>query len=308
MLKVITSRLLQGFLVLFVLLTITFFIVRQLPGSPYQQDRKIPEHVERVLREKMGLDKPIHVQYVNYLSNVAKGDLLASMKRENRQVSEIIGQSFPVSFTLGVCAMAIAIGVGVPAGVIAAVKRNTWADYASMIGALVGICIPTFVIGPILAIFFGVHLGWFRVAGWGSPSDLVLPALTLALPTAAYIARLTRSGMLEILSQDFIRTARAKGIPERTIITRHALRGGLVPVAAYIGPAFAAIISGSFVIETIFQIPGMGQHFVNAPGDRDYTLLQGIVLLYGALIVIANLLSDLINLWLNPRARTAEGN
>ena len=308
MVKIIISRLLQGLLVLFVLLTITFFIVRQLPGSPYQQDRNLPEHVEQVLIEKMGLDQPIHVQYGNYLINVVQGDLLASLKRENRQVSEIIGQSFPVSFALGVCAMTIAIGIGVPAGVIAAVKRNSWADYTSMIGALVGICVPTFVIGPLLAIFFGVKLGWFRVSGWGDPSDLVLPAITLSLGTAAYIARMTRSGMLEILSQDYIRTARAKGIPEKTIIMRHALRGGLVPVAAYIGPAFAAIISGSFVIETIFQIPGMGQHFVNAPGDRDYTLLQGIVLLYGALIVAANLLSDLLNLWLNPRARTTDGN
>ncbi|QQL44750.1 ABC transporter permease [Sulfuriroseicoccus oceanibius] len=306
MFRIILSRLTQGVLVLFVLLTLTFFLVRQLPGSPFQSERQLAPHIEAKLNETYGLDKPVHIQYVNYLKSVAKGDLMPSMKRETREVSEIIGQAFPVSATLGVCAMAIAVGIGIPAGVIAAVRRNSFADYAAMVGALVGICVPTFVIGPLLATYFGINLGWFRVAGWGQPGDLVLPALTLALPTAAYIARLTRSGMLEVMSQDFIRTARAKGLPESTIIVRHALRGGLVPVVAFLGPAFAAIISGSFVIESIFQIPGMGQHFVQAPGDRDYTLLQGIVLLFGVLIVAANILSDLATLWLNPRARTAD--
>ncbi len=305
MLKLIFQRLLQGIAVLFILLTLTFFLVRQLPGNPFTDERALPPHVMEELSARYGIDRPIHVQYGIYLTQLARGEMGPSFKRPTRRVSEIIAQSFPVSFVVGTSAMVLALLIGIPAGVISAVRRNTAVDYSTMTLALLGICLPTFVIGPLLANSLGLWTGWFPVSGWGSPFHIVLPALTLALPTGAYIARLTRGGMLDILSQDFIRTARAKGLPERTILIRHALRGGLVPAIAYLGPAYAVIISGSFVVETIFQLPGMGQHFVNAPGDRDYMLIQGIVLFYGILIVAANLSADLLQMWLDPRSRAA---
>jgi len=303
MLIFLAQRFAQGLLVLFVLMTITFFLVRQLPGHPFTAERALPEHVRAELNVRYGLDKPAFGQYTAYLAQLSRGELGPSFKRPTRRVSEIIGQSFPVSFAVGTSAMLLALLIGIPSGVISAVRRNTLADYAMMTLALIGICLPTFVIGPVLAGVFGLNFGWFPVSGWGGPENILLPALTLALPTGAYIARLTRGGMLEVLSQDFIRTARAKGLPERTILLRHVLRGGLIPAVAFIGPAYAGIISGSFVVETIFQLPGMGQHFVNAPGDRDYMLIQGIVLLFGMLIVLANIGADLLQRWLDPRTR-----
>lgn len=306
MLQIIISRLLQGVVVLFVLFSLTFFLVRQLPGNPFTGEKKLPPHIEAQLKAEHGLDKPLYQQYVITLGNALTGDFGPSLKRENRQVSEIVVQSFPVSLTLGVAAMFFAVLLGVPAGVVAAMKKNSGWDYASMLAALVGICIPTFVIGPLLAGSLGMWSGALRVSGWERASDVFLPALTLSAPIAAYIARLTRSGMLDVLTSDFVRTARAKGVSELRIIWKHSLRGGLVPVVAYLGPAFAMVISGSFVVETIFQIPGMGQHFVSAPGDRDYNLLQGLVLVFGFLIVIANLLVDLLQLWLVPQARGRE--
>ncbi len=304
MLKIIVSRLLQGIVVLFVLFTLTFFLVRALPGNPYTSDKKVPEHIEAQLKAKYGFDQPLYVQYGNTLKNALVGDFGPSFKRKNRQASEIIAQSFPVSLSLGLVAMFLAILVGIPAGVLAAVKRNSPADFMAMLLAMVGICVPTFVIGPILASWLGLNLSFLSVAGWVRPTDIILPSITLAAPVAAYIARLTRSGMLDVLSSDFIRTAKAKGVPMGRILWRHTLRGGLVPVVAYLGPAFAGIISGSFVVETIFQIPGMGQFFVTAPGDRDYGLLLGLVVLFGTLIVIANLAVDLIQLWLVPQTRS----
>jgi len=303
MLIFLAQRFAQGLLVLFVLMTITFFLVRQLPGNPFTSERALPEHVQEELNARYGLDKSAVGQYGAYLAQLARGELGPSFKRPTRRVSEIISQSFPVSFAVGTSAMILALLIGIPSGVISAVRRNSLPDYAMMTLALIGICLPTFVIGPVLAGVFGLQFGWFPVSGWGGPENIILPALTLALPTGAYIARLTRGGMIEILSQDFIRTARAKGLPERTILLRHALRGGLVPAVAFIGPAYAGIISGSFVVETIFQLPGMGQHFVNAPGDRDYMLIQGIVLLFGLLIVTANIGADLLQRWLDPRSR-----
>jgi oligopeptide transport system permease protein len=305
MVRFILQRLLQGLAVLFVLLTLTFFLVRQLDGSPFTQERALPAHVLEELKAAYGLDRGPLAQYGAYLAQLARGELGPSFKRPTRRVAEIIAQSFPVSFTVGVAAMGLALAIGIPAGVLAAVRRNRPSDWVLMAVALLGICLPTFVIGPALVAWLSLKAGLLPVSGWGSPGQLVLPAITLALPTAAYLARLTRGGMLEVLSQDFIRTARAKGLPESTVVIRHALRGGLVPAVAFIGPAFAAILSGSFVIETIFQLPGMGQHFVNAPGDRDYMLLQGIVLFYGLMIVLANLASDLLQFWLDPRSRAS---
>jgi oligopeptide transport system permease protein len=306
MLRIILSRLLQGLLTLFVLVTLTFFLVRMMPGSPYTDEKALPPHILEQLKAYVGLDRPLPVQYAKYLGNLLlERDLGVLLKKDGVKVAEIIGQSFPVSALLGVLSIGIALIVGIPAGIVAAVKRNGPLDYACLAAAMTGICLPSFVIGPLLAVFAGLGLKSLNVAGWNSPADWIMPALTLGMVNAAYLARLTRGGMLDVLNQDYIRTAKAKGVPGWRIVTRHALRGGLIPAVAYVGPAFAGMISGSFVIETIFQVPGMGQHFVNATTDREYFLIQGLVLFYGFLIVGANLLSDLAQIALNPRLRAA---
>ena len=304
MLKLLASRFLQGLLTLFVLVTLTFFLVRMMPGSPYTEEKAIPAHILERMKAYTGLDKPLPVQYARYLKNlIVNQDLGDLIRKDGVKVSEVISDSFPVSMALGLASMGIAIMVGIPAGVIAAVRKNSPTDFACLAFAMVGICLPSFVIGPLLAVFAGLQLQSLNVAGWSSPTDWILPAVTLGMINAAYLARLSRGGMLDVLSQDYIRTAKAKGVPGRQIIMRHALRGGLIPAVAFVGPAFAAMISGSFVIETIFQIPGMGQHFVNAATDREFFLIQGLVLFYGFLIVAANLVADLALIALNPRLR-----
>ncbi len=303
----IGNRLLQGIVVLFVLVTITFLLTRALPFSTFQNEKAVPDDVIEMMEEIHGHNKPLLIQYGICLKNLATGNLGTSIKlMEGREVAMILSQAFPVSLLLGIVAMGIAIAIGIPAGVLAATKKNTRIDYIIMAVALLGICLPNFVIGPLLAEFFGVRLGWLPVAGWGftQPATWILPAITLGLISAAYLSRLTRAGMLETLNQDFIRTARAKGQKEHIIVIRHALRGGLIPSVAYLGPAFAATISGSVVVESIFQIPGVGGIFINAILTKDETLIMGPVVLYGVLIISANFLVDLIQLWLNPRLRS----
>lgn len=308
MLRNIINRLLQGLLVLFVLGTLTFFLVRALPYGPFQDEKAIPEHVMERLKTLHGYDKPLLHQYGLRVKNIVQGNLGVSIKvMEGRQVGDILKQAFPVSLSLGIFAILIAISIGIPAGIFAAIRKNTPVDYIIMAVALLGICLPNFVIGPLLAEFFGGRLGWFPVSGWdpGNPVSMFLPALTLGLVSAAYLSRLTRAGMLEVLNQDFIRTARAKGQKGSLIIIRHALRGGLIPSIAFLGPAFAGTISGSVVVESIFQIPGIGRLFIKAIETSDETLIMGPVLLYGTLIVTANFLADLLQIWLNPRLRNA---
>ena len=284
--------------------TITFFLVRLAPGSPFDQERNVSPEIRRNLDAYYGLDKPILTQYWRYFSKlVTTGDFGPSYKYSNRTVTEIISESLPVSFELGIYAMIIAVAMGVTAGVLASLRPNTITDYLPMSLSMVGISMPTFVMGPILLLFFGLHLGWFNVSGWNSPGDKVLPALTLGFYYAAYFARLTRGGMLEILSQDYIRTARAKGASETRVVLRHALRGGLLPAVSFMGPALAGIITGSFTVETIFQIPGLGRYFVTAALNRDYTLVMGTVILFAALISIFNLVVDVVMVWLNPRLK-----
>ncbi|MDP3849542.1 MAG: ABC transporter permease [Luteolibacter sp.] len=309
MLRNISNRLFQGLLVLFVLGTLTFFLVHALPYGPFQDEKAVPPQVMERLEKLHGYDKPLLTQYGLRLKNIVQGNLGVSIKvMEGRQISEILGQAFPVSLTLGIVAMCIAISIGIPAGILAAIRRNTQVDYAITAVALLGICLPGFVIGPLLAEFLGGRLGWFPASGWDprDPSPMFLPALTLGLASAAYLSRLTRAGMLEVLNQDFIRTARAKGQKGSIIILRHALRGGLIPSIAYLGPAFAATISGSVVVESIFQIPGIGRLFIKAIETGDESLIMGPVLLYGSLIVLANFLADLLQIWLNPRLRTVK--
>jgi oligopeptide transport system permease protein len=309
MLRNITNRLFQGLIVLFVLGTLTFFLVHALPYGPFQDEKAVPEHVMERLKQLHGYDKPLLTQYGLRLKNIVQGDLGESIKvMEGRKISDILRQAFPVSLTLGLIAMCIAVLIGIPAGVFAAIRKNTPVDYIIMAVALLGICLPNFVIGPLLAEFFGARLSWFPVSGWNprDPAGMFLPALTLGLVSAAYLSRLTRAGMLEVLNQDFIRTARAKGQKGYIIILRHALRGGLIPSIAFLGPAFAGTISGSVVVETIFQVPGMGRLFIKAIETSDETLIMGPVLLYGTLIVTANFVTDLLQIWLNPRLRAAK--
>lgn len=308
MLKNLLGRFLQGILVLFVLFTITFFLIKELPGGPFKSGEKaIPEHIRLKIEAYYGLDQPVQVQYYRTLTNLLKGDLGLSMRLEGREVQEIISQAFPVSLLLGLVAMGIAIVIGIPLGVIAAWKKNTLMDYSAMALAMIGICIPSFVIGPILADLCGRQLKLLPSMGWdpSDPSFWVLPALTLGLATAAYLSRLTRAGMLEILSQDYIRTAKAKGVGSFRMLVRHCLRGGLIPAVAFIGPAFAGIISGSVVIESVFAMPGLGTHFIKSIEVGDAPVILGSVMLYGTLIIIANFLTDLLGLWLNPRLRAS---
>ena len=305
MMNLLFKRLGQGCLVIFVLQTITFFLVRMLPGNPFLGERKLPEHVMAQLNALYGLDQSALVQYWNYWKGIiCSCDFGPSLVREGVQVVDIIAQAFPVSLCVGVLGMGIAVVLGIPAGMMAAYWRNRWPDALFMLLAMAGICIPAFVIAPLFGLSLGMHVPGLSVAGWDDPLCAVLPALTLGLINAAYIARLTRGGMVEVLSADFIRTARAKGVRAGRLLFVHALRSGLLPAVSYLGPAFAALITGSFVVETCFQVPGMGLHFVNATTDRDYFLIQGLVFCYGVLIVIANLVVDLVLVALNPRLRS----
>ncbi len=273
------------------------------PGDPFSEDREMRAETRKQLEEYYGLDKPLFTQYLIYLKKLATLDFGLSFKQEGREVNEIIAESFPVSLELGLLALTAALMIGIPSGIIAAAKKNTGLDYAPMSFAMIGICMPTFVIGPILGLVFGIWLGWFNVAGWFSFEDRILPALTLGLAYAAYIARLTRSGMLETMSLDYIRTARAKGLGERSVVLKHALRGGIMPVVSYLGPALAGMISGSFVVETVFQIPGLGRYFIDAALNRDYTMILGTTIFYATLIILANLLVDICQTLLDPRIR-----
>lgn len=305
MIKLLFKRLLQGVFVVFILETITFFLVRMLPGNPFLGERKLPAHIMEQLNALYGLDRSALFQYYQYWKSIlTEGDFGPSLVREGLQVSDIIAEAFPVSLSLGVLGMLIAILLGIPSGMLAAWHKNRWPDAVLMFAAMLGICIPAFVIGPLFGKTLGMNIPGLSVAGWDNKLCAVLPALTLGLINAAYLARLTRGGMLEVLSQDFMRTARAKGANPARQLFVHALRSGLLPAVSYLGPAFAALITGSFVVETCFQVPGMGLHFVNATTDRDYFLIQGLVLCYGVLIVSANLIVDLVLVGLNPQLRS----
>ena len=303
MLRFVVRRLLQTIPVLFVIITATFFMVRFVPGGPFTAEKAIPPEILKNLEAHYGLDQPLWRQYFNYLGRIVHGDLGPSFKYANRSVNEIIAATFPVSLELGGLALGVALLIGLPLGVVAAVRRNSWLDYLASSVGMLGICVPTFVLGPLLALSLGIYLQWFNVSGWYDWTDRVLPALTLGFVYAAYVMRLTRGGMLEVLGQDYIRTARAKGATEARIVLRHALRGGLLPVVAFLGPAIAGILTGSFVIETIFQIPGLGRQFVTSAFSRDYTLVLGTVILYASLIVVCNLVADVVQVWLNPKLK-----
>ncbi len=303
MLRFIARRLLETIPVLLIIITATFFMIRFVPGGPFTAEKAVTPEILRNLEAHYGLNQPLYRQYLDYLGSLLHGDLGPSFKYPNRTVNEIIGDKLPVSLELGFISLSVALALGLTLGVLAAIRRNTWIDYVCSSAAMIGICVPTFVLGPLLVLTFAIHFGWFNASGWYTPIDRVLPCLTLGCVYAAYIARLTRGGMLEVLNQDYIRTARAKGASETRVIFRHALRGGLLPVVSFLGPAIAGILTGSFVIETIFQIPGLGREFVNSAFNRDYTLVLGTVILYATLIIGLNLVVDVVQVWLNPKLK-----
>lgn len=315
MIRFAVQRLLQAVPVLFVIVTVSFFMLRLAPGGPFTAEKAVAPEILKNIEAHYGLDRPLPVQYARYLGNVIlHGDLGPSYKYSNRTVNEIIAQKLPVSLELGGEALLVALLIGLPLGVLAAIRRNTWLDYLCGTVGMFGICVPTFVMGPLLVLVFAIDLRWFNASGWAEWNleryplgvilgDRVLPVLTLGFVYAAYIMRLTRGGMLEVLGQDYIRTARAKGATEARVILRHALRGGLLPVITFLGPAVANILTGSFVVETIFQIPGLGREFVNSAFNRDYTLVLGTVILYATLIIVLNLVVDIVQVWLNPRLK-----
>ena len=304
MLTFALQRLSQGIAVVFVVISLTFFMVRLAPGGPFSTEKAMSEQVRQELQARYGLDDPLAVQYARYMGRLLTGDLGPSIQYPGWNVAEIIAAKLPVSLELGIYALVFALAVGVAAGTLAALARGTWVETALTTAALSGICLPAFLSGPLLIGLFAIHLPWFNVAGWTFAADRVLPAVTLGLAYAAYVARLTRGSLADALAQGYIRTARAKGLSEVRVVGVHGLRNALLPVASFAGPAMAGLITGSFVVETIFNIPGLGRFFVTAALNQDYFMVSGCVLFYATALVFLNFLADLALGWLDPRIRS----
>ncbi|MCH8683798.1 oligopeptide ABC transporter permease OppB [Pedomonas mirosovicensis] len=307
MIRLLSGRLLGAIPTLFAIVLLGFALMRLAPGGPFDAERALPPEVEAALRAQYDLDAPLHAQFARYLTDLAHFDLGPSFKYKDFTVAELIRDGAPVSMTLGLAALVLAAGLGISLGCAAALRRGSRFDTALMGLAVSGQVIPTFVVGPILALVFGLWLRWLPLAGWGGGrlAFLVLPVITLALPYVAAIARLMRASLAETLSENFIRTARARGASPARILLRHALPPALLPVVSYLGPAAAGLLTGSVVVETIFGLPGIGRYFVQGAINRDYTLVLGVVMLYGGVIVLFNMATDLIYGWLDPRVRRA---
>lgn len=301
MLAFIISRVLQGIAVIFVVLLITFGLLKLSPSSPFNSERNVTPEVRAAQNAYYGLDKPWPAQLWRHVSGFATFNYPPSYKLKGRNVGEIIAQAFPVSVAIGAPALLIALGLGIPLGAMAALKPNTLEDRAATVASTIGICMPSLVLGPLLALVFGLKLKWFNVSGWFDADDWVLPALTLGLIYGAYVARLTRGGLRETLAQDFIRTARAKGASEPAVVVRHSLKLACLPLLNFLGPATAGLLTGSFVVENVFQVPGLGQHFVSSATNGDHPLAMGTAAFYALLIVAFNLLVDIAQAMLNPR-------
>mgnify|MGYP001348159602 FL=1 len=304
MISLILRRLGTAIPVLLAVITLTFFMVHSAPGGPFDEEKAVSPEVLIKLNERYNLNEPLWKQYFDYLSNVLQGDFGPSFRYPSRSVTELISIGLPITFELALYAILFALMLGIIAGVISSLRPNTAYDYIPMTAAMAGICIPSIILGPSLTLVFGIWVEWLPVTGWGDmPGDKILPVITLGTAYAAYCARLTRGGMLEVLNQDFILTARAKGLSEFRVVIIHALRGGLIPVIAFLGPAMAGLLAGSFVVETIFGIPGLGRFYVEAAFNRDYTMILGTSIFFSCLIIFFNLLSDLVAASLNPRLR-----
>lgn len=305
MLKFALRRFLVAVPTLLILIGLSFTMIRMAPGGPFDGEKQLPPDIEANLRAAYHLDEPLYQQLGRYVFNLAQGDFGPSFQYRDFTVTELIMSGFPVSLRLGGLAMCLALLVGISAGTIAALRQNSALDHGVMATAMIGISIPNFVMAPLLVLIFAIYLGWLPAGGLGGGdlSNLVLPVIALALPQIAYLSRLTRGSMIEVLRSNYIRTARAQGLPTRTIILRHALKPALMPVVSYLGPATAAVITGSVVIEQIFSIPGLGRYFVQGALNRDYTLVMGVVVFYGVLIIVANFFVDVVYHWLDPRVK-----
>ena len=303
MLGLIIKRLFQSLITLFLIVTFSFFMMRIAPGGPFDSERKLPPEIEANIKAKYNLDKPLIIQYLNYLSDITKGDLGLSFRYENYTVNELIYEGMKVSFSLGSLALLFALCIGVPLGIIGSQKEESILDHLIVSTTILGISIPNFVLGPVLVMLFAIIIPIFPAGGLDSASSYILPVFTLSMYYLSYITRLTRIGFIGIKRREFILTARAKGLSEPVIIFRHMFRGGILPLVSYLGPAAAGIITGSIVIEKIFNVPGIGQHFVQGALNRDYTLVMGVVVFYSALIITFNFIIDLVYLVLDPQVK-----
>lgn len=305
MTKFIIRRFLSLIPTMFVIVTLSFFLIRFAPGGPFSGDKALPKQVIQNLMKKYHMDEPMYRQYLEYMGNVLRGDFGPSFRYRESTVNELIAESFPNSIILGSVALLFAIVAGMGVGIGSALKQNKWQDYTGMSIAVIGISVPMFVVGPVLQLVFGMKLHWLPVTGWingrQGMATLVLPALTLGFPYFAYIARLSRASILEVLRSDYVRTARAKGLSETVVVWKHVLKGAMLPVVSYLGPAFAGIITGSLVVEQVFVVPGIGQIFVQSALNRDYTLIMGEVIVYSLLLVAMNFLVDIVYGFLDPR-------
>ena len=304
MARYVLRRIGSALVILWVIISITFVLMHAIPGGPFTSEKKLPPQVKASIEAKYHLDDPLWKQYADYIGGVVTGDLGPSYKYEGRSVNDIIGESFPVSAQLGLLALCVAVVGGIAAGAISAMRPNGIIDYAITFVSTLGISVPTFIIGAVLVNVVGFELGWLPVAMWRGPSYMILPVLTLAAQPMAFIARLTRSGLLDVYQQEYIRTARAKGLGAWNILIRHALGNAILPVITYIGPLAASLLTGSFIVETIFAIPGLGQYFVTSIYNRDYTVILGVTVFYSTLIVVLNIIVDMIYPIIDPRVTT----
>ncbi len=307
MLRFLVRRLVVAIPTLFVVITVAFFMMRAAPGSPFDNDRRLPPEIKANVEKKFGMNRPLGVQYVSYLGGVLHGDFGPSLKYQDKTVLDVLRENYPVSLRLGLTAILIATVTGVSLGVLAALRQNQAADYLTVGVAIIGVTIPSFVTAPLLQLVFGSKLGILPIAGWdnGALPNMILPVAVLALPQIAIISRLTRAGMIEALQSNWVRTARAKGLPELQIVTHHALRAAILPLVSYLGPACAGLLTGSLVVERIFNLPGLGKFFVVSALQRDYTVVMGMVIVYAVLILVLNLFADLLQAGLDPRVRLA---
>jgi oligopeptide transport system permease protein len=307
MAKYITRRLIYMVLSLYLIVTATFFLMRLAPGNPFTSEKQLPPEIEAALNEHYGLDDPWYAQYGDYLLRIVQWDFGPSFKYKTRTVNDLISEGFPVSLALGAQAILIALSIGLILGIIAALYHNKWQDYGAMIVAVLGISVPSFIMATVLQYFFAIKWGLLPVARWDSFMHTILPSLALAASPMAFIARLTRSSMLEVLANDYIRTAKSKGLSKGVITIKHTIRNALLPVVSYMGPLSAGIITGSFVIERIFGIPGLGSHFVTSISNRDYTVIMGVTVFYSIILLVSILLVDIAYGLIDPRIKIAGG-
>ncbi|OAT81805.1 ABC transporter permease [Desulfotomaculum copahuensis] len=305
MTKYLLRRLVAMLIALWLIITLTFIIMHVVPGGPFATEKPLPPEILKNIMAHYHMNEPLWRQYTDYLGSLLHGDLGPSFKYQDRTVNGIIRDGFPVSAALGAVAIAIALLIGIPAGIVSALRRNSWQDYLAMALTTIGFSVPSFILAGLLMYVFAYRLGWLPPAMWGSPQQAIMPALALSALPMAFVARLMRSSMLEVLQQDYMRTARAKGLPERLVVWRHAVRNAITPVVTYLGPLVAGIFTGSFVVENIFAIPGLGRYYVMSITDRDYTVILGVTIFYSAFLMLMNFLVDLAYVFIDPRVKLA---